>query len=333
MASSILLAQQAAARDDFQARIAAVTHPSFVKGRLATVLPHGAGRDRCRGQVVQNDGTGPATVALDFEGGVRAYAKFYRDDSGEHCFRVLSTLWADGFGPRGRYRVAEPLAFFPDVNMLLLRAAPGVPLGEAVSDGHLTAGAIESARWLARLHQSSVRIGTPRYPWDVYHKLLHRLAKAAAAHPDRVDVLLDLADRLEGASRRLKLQLVQAHGQFRHIHVFIAADSVSVIDLDRSRPGDPARDVGEFIHRMRAKHYKATGGASRADAATSAFLEEYSRYAPKYLVNLPFYWGFHAVVSLWRFMKASTPQHPDWDRLTAFYLSEFDRALSFSAGE
>ena len=125
---------------------------------------------------------------------------------------------------------------------------------------------------------------------------------------------------------------MQAHGQFRHIHVFLAEDAVTVIDLDRCRPGDPARDVGEYIHRMRTKRYKASGGKSRAEQATQTFLEEYGAELPQNLLNLPFYWGYHNLVSLWRFMKGTAPDHPDYSRLLDFYLSELETALESYAG-
>jgi aminoglycoside phosphotransferase (APT) family kinase protein len=331
MPTEKLLAQQAAARDDFAGRIARITSSEFVAGPLLNALPEFRGRrldhTDCRAHVVQNDGTGPATLFYDLDGAGRVFAKLYRDQSGQHAYQVLSTLWSDGFGESSRYRVAQPLAFIPDLNLLLARAAPGKELASATTDDELVAGAREAANWLLQLHRSPVRLGEPRYPWEVYHKLLHRLAKAAATRPGQVETLLEQADRLEEVARKLQLRLVQAHGQFRHIHVFLADDAVTVIDLDRCRPGDPARDVGEYIHRMRTKRYKASGGKSRADEATRALLEAYEAELPQNLVNLPFYWGYHNLVSLWRLMKGMAPDHPDYSRLVDFYLSEFERAL------
>jgi len=78
---------------------------------------------------------------------------------------------------------------------------------------------------------------------------------------------------------------------------------------------------------MRTKRYKASGGKSRAEQATQAFLEEYGAELPQNLLNLPFYWGYHNLVSLWRFMKGTAPGHPDYSRLVDFYLSEFETAL------
>src|SRR5215216_983598 len=53
--------------------------------------------------------------------------------------------------------------------------------------------------------------------------------------------------------------LVQGHGQYRPIHVFMGGSSVTVIDMDRSRPYDPAYDVVEFLVRMRKSVLKYAG--------------------------------------------------------------------------
>lgn len=337
MASQRLLAKQTAARDELAQRIDEISQPDFIRRYIYGSLPeyrHGGGApEEYRISVVQNDGTGAATVEYETKDSIKVFAKLYASDGtgaahGAHSYSVLRELWSDGLGAHSRYRVSEPLGFFPDYNMLLIRGAEGALVAAAETDQALAAGSREAARWLVQMHRSSPRVGPTRYPWEVYHKLMHRLAKAAATHPNQVDELLELSDRFEQSAQNVKLHFVQAHGQFRHIHVFVSDEAVTVIDLDRSRPSDPAQDLGEYVHRMRTKKYKASAGASRAEEATAAFLEEYGKELPENLVNLSFYWGYHTLVSLWRYMKASTPAEAKWDEMIAFYLSEFETAVS-----
>ncbi|HKZ78502.1 MAG TPA: phosphotransferase [Pyrinomonadaceae bacterium] len=342
MASQRLLAQQTAARDELARRIDQVSRSEFIERYVMSSLPEY--RDRVASaqgtqiSIVQNDGTGAATIQYDIDDSTRVFAKLYASDGtgaahGAHSFQVLSALWNDGCGRDSRYRVSEPLGFYPEFNMLLIRGADGMLVASADSDEELAHGSREAARWIAQMHMSSVRVGDTRYPWEVYHKLMHRLAKAAANNPDKVDDLIEMSDRFEEIARRVKPHFVQAHGQYRHIHVFVADEHVTVIDLDRSRPSDPAQDLGEYIHRMRTKRYKASKGQSRAEEATNAFLEEYGARHPEKLVNLPYYWGYHNLVSLWRYMKSSTPQDPKWNEMIEFYQSEFERAAAFRWSE
>jgi hypothetical protein len=342
MASQRLLAKQTAARDELARRIEQVSRAEFIERYVTSTLPEYRGRatsaEGCQISIVQNDGTGAATIQYDINDSTRVFAKLYASDGtgaahGAHSFQVLSALWNDGCGGDSRYRVSEPLGFYPEFNMLLIRGAEGTLVASAESDEELAQGSREAARWVAQMHTSKVRVGETRYPWEVYHKLMHRLAKAAASNPERVDDLIEMADRFEELARKLKLHFVQAHGQYRHIHVFVGDENVTVIDLDRSRPSDPAQDLGEYIHRMRTKRYKATNGESRAEEATQAFLEEYGAKLPGNLINLPYYWGYHNLVSMWRYMKSSTPADPKWDEMLEFYQSEFERAASFSWSE
>ncbi|HEY6119731.1 MAG TPA: phosphotransferase [Pyrinomonadaceae bacterium] len=342
MASQRLLAQQTAARNELARRIEQVSRNEFIEKYVIRSLPEYRDRpgsaESCQVSIVQNDGTGAATIQYDIDDSTRVFAKLYASDGtgaahGAHSYQVLSALWNDGCGRDSRYRVSEPLGFYPDFNMLLIRGAEGVLVASAKTDEELVQGSREAARWIAQMHTSQVRVGDTRYPWEVYHKLMHRMAKAAASNPDMVDELIEMADRFEELARKVKMHFVQAHGQYRHIHVFVGDESVTVIDLDRSRPSDPAQDLGEYIHRMRTKRFKATGGESRAEEATNAFLAEYGAKLPGNLINLPYYWGYHNLVSLWRFMKSATREDSNWAEMIEFYKSEFERASSFSGPE
>ena len=53
-----------------------------------------------------------------------------------------------------------------------------------------------------------------------------------------------------------------------------------MIDVDRSVPADPARDLAEFIHRLRSTILRDAGAMKQADLLTSAFLDEYAAHKP-----------------------------------------------------
>jgi hypothetical protein len=330
MASARLIEKQSAARDELARKLDVISRPDFIRDYVYGSLGRRAGSsaiENTRLNLVQNDGTGAATLQYELEDKSHVYAKVYVDDSGAHSYKVLQALWQDGFGPASRYQVSQPLAFLPDPNVMLVRGADGPTVAMADDDEGLAAGSREAARWLVRMHNSSARIGDTKYPLEVYHKLMHRLSKAGAEHPDLVNDLIDQCDRFEALANRLKFRFVQSHGQFRHIHVFLS-DVVTVIDLDRSRPADPAKDIAEFVHRMRTKRFKATKGQSRAEEATRVFLEEYRAQLPENMVNLSFYWGYHCLVSLWKYMKSAKPSDPQWQWMVDFYLSELELAES-----
>jgi aminoglycoside phosphotransferase (APT) family kinase protein len=163
----------------------------------------------------------------------------------------------------------------------------------------------------------------------MFLKLSDRLAKAAAAHPQELKRLTAMLVRLgEVAERRRAGEVVQAHGQFRPIHVFLSGETITVIDVDRSVPSDPAKDLAEFVHRLRSTILRASGSLTQADLLTRRFLEEYAAQAPSRLDTLPFYQGFHILVSLCRHMKQLQTDDPAWGSTIDFYTAEFEAAMS-----
>lgn len=270
------------------------------------------------------------TAECRLAGGPTLFVKIYAgEEDDEHCFAVMRALWDSGFRDGGAHRVAEPLSHLPEQRIVVMREAPGVALYDELREGRGEQGVRRAARWLADLHGSTVRLGPPWSTWRNFARLARRLNRAAAAYPERAGRLDGMLRRLIGVAEEAEHppRLVQTHGQFRDVHVYLEAEAATVIDLDRSRPADPARDVDEFLHRLRWKSFKRS--ATYPDALTAAFLHEYSTHVPAgQLKNLPFYAAAHALSSLARFLRKREPVDEVWERVVAFHEGEFEAALA-----
>ena len=281
-------------------------------------------------RVVQLDATGAATVELTLAGRAPVFAKLFPDDSGQRVYDTLLALRDGGLGEGSRYQAVRPLAFLRAHGLLLTEAAPGIAVSEG-GGGDLMAGAVEGARWLARLHSLPVRRNDP---WSFLVtsetlSLARRLCKVMARRPELVDLAVGMIGDLEDlADRTIDAPPVQSHGQYRPIHVFVAPQVTTVIDLDRSRPSDPARDVAEFVHRLRMTTYWEHGSVATAEEATGAFLAVYRADVngpATELTNLSFHWARYITHSLNRHLKKDDD---DLAATIAFYRSEFDRVRS-----
>lgn len=283
-------------------------------------------------RVVQLDGTGAATVELQRVEGRSLFAKFYPDASGTDVHDKLVDLRAQGFGGDSRYQVVEPLGYVPEHDLLLAWQAPGVAVADHIgTDGPaLLHGVTEAGRWLARLHRAPVRIGPPQTLLDSGEllPLARRLAKTISKHPDHLGLALEMVATLEVlATETVDGLVAQSAGQCRPIHVFVDDARVTVIDLDRSRPCDPARDVAEFVHRLRMTSFSRTSSPEAAEAPTRAFLDAYREGTEdENLTNLAFHWARYVFHSLNRKLKDATGA--ERDAIVAFYRSEFDTAVS-----
>jgi Phosphotransferase enzyme family len=327
--------QQAQRREELGERIAAISRWGFIQPYVCRVLPEAPGPSRApdnfQALVVQNDGTGPATVEYRLADSTRLFAKLYADESGAHAYEVLHNLWCGGFDRRQCYQVPEPLCFVAEYQLLLMREARGETLASYLSQdgGKAVTGVREAARWLLQLHSSPLRVGKVDQPWYMFLKLSDRLAKAASSHPQELKNLTAMLVRLgELAERREQGEVVQAHGQFRPIHVFLSGETVTVIDVDRSVPADPAKDLAEFVHRLRSTILRGSGSMRRTNLLTRTFLDEYAAREPSRLSTLSFYQGFHILVSLCRHLKQLRADDPAWGPTMDFYVGEFETAMS-----
>ncbi|MFN2558033.1 MAG: phosphotransferase family protein [Nitriliruptorales bacterium] len=276
------------------------------------------------------------TAECRLQDGDTLFVKVYSGEEDDaNCHAVMSALWQAGFSDPASYRIPEPLAYLPEHRILVMREARGVTLFDELRAGHGSGagagdeGVRQAARWLAHLHTSTVRVGLPWTVWRNLARLSRRLTRAAAANPDWVvrlngmlQRLFDLAEQAERPSR-----LVQTHGQFRDVHVYLDGETATVIDLDRSRPADPARDVDEFLHRLRWKNFKYS--STCPEALTDVFLEEYTAHVPLgQLTNLTFYAAAHALSSLARYLRKREPDDKGWKGAVAFHGGEFETALA-----
>ena len=96
---------------ELEQRIAAISKRDFVRHYVGHVLPEYRGvsirPDDVTICTVQNDGTGPASVAYRIGGSTTLFAKLYPDESGSHAYDVLRHLWHGGFHLEQRYQAQQ----------------------------------------------------------------------------------------------------------------------------------------------------------------------------------------------------------------------------------
>jgi aminoglycoside phosphotransferase (APT) family kinase protein len=286
---------------------------------------------------VQNTGTGRLTLRYDFDPDHIIYAKLYSDGLGIHSYQVMKDLWDGGFGQSAQYQVPEPLAFLPTHNLVLMRGVTGKPVGTALNGDctvDLVEGSREAARWLAALHRCEVKVGEPEADWDSLKifRVCVRMIKAAAAKPEHHGMLLDLMHSLKNHIRKMPSSrlVVQTHGRYHHDHVFINGGATAVIDLDRSRPSDPAKDVAEYVRVLRMTAFKGGVEQQRIEDATKAFLDEYLAEVPEAAESLPYYWASFLVLSLFGFVKKLKVEDPNWQKMMDFHLREMRRVMEIN---
>lgn len=319
-----------------EARVRDITSPAFIERVVYPTARGAAGGARlpatCESSMIQDRGTGRVTVRYRF-GDTTIYGKLYSNGLGAHSARILAQLWENGFGEDEIYRVARPLLYLPEPNLLLLGAAPGAPLmsllGQDTPD--VRRQVRQAARWLVRLHRAPLRIGRPESLWDSLKllRIVRRLTKAAARAPQERPRLLHMIDALCDKGREVAEtpMHVQTHGRFHLEHIFANGEITTVIDPDQSRPAEPAKDLAEFVSMLRLRTFKHTGTTAAADVPTRIFLDEYLSQLPANGRTLPVHWGAFLLLNMFHYVKKCDPAHESFPPMMRFYQGEFAAAL------
>lgn len=252
--------------------------------------------------------------------------KLYPDrKEGAASYRILAALWHQGFGPESPHRVPEPFWWSSAHSAIVMGRAPGRCLGDQMPGevGWLE-GVRAAARWLARLHASSLRIGPPDERSRAAERLSRRMSKAVERRPHVADLLRLRLQELARRAPHTEMAHSQTHGRFHSGHVFLDRAVVTVIDLDRAAPAAPAKDVAEFIHRARAEVFKKGCSIQIAEEATQAFLEGYRGSRPEPLDGLTYFWSESLLATLLHTVRKRHLDEETWRARIAFYAEEFD---------
>jgi Ser/Thr protein kinase RdoA (MazF antagonist) len=184
-------------------------------------------------------------VGLRTASGMPAVGKLYPAGGGERAFENMLALWQSSFGERrDPPGLARPIEYLDDVAILVMEHLGGRPLVELE---YLADEAFErSVELLAALHGcDAILTSVPRSASRIVKSLRRKAARIAELAPEYAAGYRAAVDAVE-AARPVDLELVCCHGDFSPRNVLQAPDRHALIDWDRLKRSDPARDVAHY---------------------------------------------------------------------------------------
>ncbi|HYY72706.1 MAG TPA: aminoglycoside phosphotransferase family protein [Candidatus Bathyarchaeia archaeon] len=217
--------------------------------------------------------------------GEAVFAKPYIGERGAHAFHVARAV-ADWLTERDEgVNCPRPLAYVTQDAVVLYQQIFGAPLSEHLP--HRTDGL---ADWLERvgaalhtLHCLPRAVAGPLQARNFVTEI--QSIERASSHihtllPQMGAAVEALIDRARELHERLPQEPPTfTHRDFKSVHVWIAPDSLTVIDFDRARLADPASDVGDFLANLQWWH--AACQLPGLVQAQERFLAGYVPGAPK----------------------------------------------------
>jgi hypothetical protein len=212
--------------------------------------------------------------------------KAYRKPKGERAFRGMVALWNSKMSQSRAVRIAQPLAYIPDLKVLIQGTLEEdetleQALREALREGspallnRLRDLMDAAAAGLAELHNSGAKTDEVADVGEQIADIGELIRRLEVLAPEVAEAAVPLLDHLRELERRERPDpVVPSHGSFDCDQVLIAGASVGFIDFDSFCMAEPGLDVGHFRASLIDSGMKvAAREVIENPAATSAYLE------------------------------------------------------------
>lgn len=275
-----------------------VPDPRALGGILVELLPPSAKRVQDVQVRVLRDHPGKRCV---FEIAWRGHApgapswigKVYAADRSD-VYQTMRAIAAAGFGPDAEFSIPEPVAYLPELRLLLQENVVGPSATEgfvAADEDDRLAMSARCAAWLARFHTAAPLSGPTlalaqwRLSIERWSLRIAGVGGALAEKAERLHGLLELAvPKIRDIGPRA------SHGSFTHHQVIAPAGRTVTFDWDDHAVADPGYDVARFAVGLRRLAWRCLGSIRALDRAADAFLDTYhSRCGREVTANLSFY--------------------------------------------
>jgi aminoglycoside phosphotransferase len=192
-------------------------------------------------------------------------------------YEALELLWNAGFHPPAKFTVPQPIAYFPERDLLVQEKAPGEDLLTRMLKGdEVEEAAALAAEWLARVHDS----GVPIEQWKVLGPPPSQLAEELASilKPEVGREVVALYREAEAYVKSQEPELVPAHGDYHPHNVLLCKKGrVTGIDVDKFGTRDRTEEVAYALAQIACIGYQRAKGFETSRLCRQAFLGGYER--------------------------------------------------------
>jgi aminoglycoside phosphotransferase (APT) family kinase protein len=208
---------------------------------------------------------------LEGTGGSSGVLRLYTD----YDFAAAAEA-AVAFRSRRELRLARCLGKSNRNRVLVLEWLEGEPLPRLLAESGMRTEALHRVgSALAELHAQAPKSLERRSVAPPVPVLSRAVAAVAALQPHLADRAARIACRVTEFLEDSPPPPCWIHGDFYADQLVVTADGIGVLDLDRTRRGDPAADLGEFLGHLESDALAGRLGPAELDALRAALLDGY----------------------------------------------------------
>ncbi|PYT78641.1 MAG: hypothetical protein DMG40_19330 [Acidobacteria bacterium] len=237
--------------------------------------------------------------------------KVYSQES-FHVFDAMKNIWRVGLDRDSEFAIPEPLAYVPELRLLLQEKVTGQHAKEvflAGSPAERAEAAERCGRWLMWF-----QLLAPQQGKGMKVRKLLRRSERRLRHI--VDAKVPLASKAEELFQRLLVvssmlegnNWAAGHGDYSHYQILFSGKRTVTFNWDAYDTADPCRDAARFVVSLERLAMKELTSIRDLDVATRSFLNSYLiAKHPRFATRLGFYRAVLYLKAAKRDVMCSTP--------------------------
>lgn len=232
-------------------------------------------------RVVRHKAGRRAILRFDLNANQHLYGKTFASQRGQKVYEVTRMITsARAFGPA--VTLPEPVAFLPDLKLLLLRAVPGLPIEAALLGGDVSLAA-RIATLLHHFHASGLDLAREHTLTQELDPLELRVTHIGETFPELGNLAASCLSRIfERSGNVVHWRNRPVHRDFYYDQLLIHEGKLAVLDLDDAAMSEPIVDVANFAAHLTLLGAQKPGRASRLASVKTAFVAQYQLRDPDF---------------------------------------------------
>jgi len=218
-------------------------------------------------------------IQLQSAGGCRSVVgKLYMTDRSD-VYQAMTAIVGAGFGPEEAFTIPRPLAYVPEIHLLLHEKVQGPLVKDILLKGTESERAAATkccARWLARFQMLAPASGPVLSNTDLpgRERSMKHFTRRAPSLADKACLLFE---RLKAAVPTAEpAETCASHCDYSHHNMILSKTSMVVLDWDNHATADPSFDVAKFIISVKQLALQSLGSIAALDPAIDAFCNAYT---------------------------------------------------------
>ncbi len=217
-----------------------------------------------------------AILRYGLDSGEVLYGKTFASSRGPKVYDIARIIaGAKAFGPD--VALPDPVAWLPEVKLLLQREVRGEPVERPLLEGDRDL-VIRIAFALYQFHSSGIELGRSHDLTKELDPLARRVEEVAGVDAVMGERARDCLERIrEMGGESFRWRSLAVHRDMYHEQVMRDGDRLVVLDLDDASMSEPLVDVANFSAHLMLLGAQRHGDVAALDSVNDAFLEQYAQ--------------------------------------------------------